>query len=135
MITGRRLKRGEALLNGIIGMGWLFGSVIRIDRSDLSISIEDGWLPVASILAGILHIQLEISVTSGDLRDFQLFGDTKFFSENWGGKKLQSQLGILLQKLRASKERDSKFQTPKNHHIQKKKLNWSLKNGTKRWKF
>lgn len=82
-------------------------------RSDLSISIEDGWLPVASILAGILHIQLEISVTSGDLRDFQLFGDTKFFSENWGGKKLQSQLGILLQKLRASKERDSKISDSK----------------------
>ncbi|XP_057871547.1 uncharacterized protein LOC131077962 isoform X2 [Cryptomeria japonica] len=72
-------------------------------RSDLSISLEDSWLPVASILVCILHIQLEISLKSGDLQDFQLFGDTSFFSENWGGKRLQNQLGILLQKLRASK--------------------------------
>ena len=31
----RRLKRGEALLNEIIRMGWSFGSVIKIDRYDL----------------------------------------------------------------------------------------------------
>ncbi|KAH9307308.1 hypothetical protein KI387_035219, partial [Taxus chinensis] len=72
-------------------------------RSNLSISPEDSWLPIASILVCILHIQLEISLKSGELQDFQLFGDASmFFSENGGGKRLQKQLGSLLQKLQAS---------------------------------
>lgn len=79
-------------------------------RSKLSISPEDSWLPIASILVGILHIQLEISLKSGELKDFQLFGDAStFFSDRSGGNKFQKQLHSMLQKLQESEiEREGK---------------------------
>lgn len=42
-------------------------------RSNLSISPEDSWLPIASILFCIVHIQLEASIRNGDVQGFQLF--------------------------------------------------------------
>ncbi|GJR12670.1 hypothetical protein Tco_0795322 [Tanacetum coccineum] len=42
-------------------------------RSKLSLSPEESWLPIASILVCILHIQLEASIKNGDLQEFQLF--------------------------------------------------------------
>ncbi|XP_057759067.1 uncharacterized protein LOC130979611 [Arachis stenosperma] len=42
-------------------------------RSNLSISPEDSWLPIASILFCIVHIQLEASIRNGDIQGFQLF--------------------------------------------------------------
>ncbi|WJX60149.1 hypothetical protein P8452_45385 [Trifolium repens] len=42
-------------------------------RSNLSISPEDSWLPIASILFCIVHIQLEASLRNGDIQGFQLF--------------------------------------------------------------
>ncbi|PWA83641.1 ATPase, AAA-type, core, P-loop containing nucleoside triphosphate hydrolase [Artemisia annua] len=42
-------------------------------RSKLSLSPEESWLPIASILLCILHIQLEASIKNGDLQEFQLF--------------------------------------------------------------
>lgn len=42
-------------------------------RSNLSISPEESWLPIASILLCIIHIQLEASIKNGDLQGFQLF--------------------------------------------------------------
>ncbi|KAM7525938.1 hypothetical protein LguiA_015840 [Lonicera macranthoides] len=42
-------------------------------RYNLSLSPEESWLPIASILLCIIHIQLEASVKNGDLQGFQLF--------------------------------------------------------------
>ncbi|KAL5214811.1 hypothetical protein ABZP36_003963 [Zizania latifolia] len=39
-------------------------------RTNLSLSPEESWLPIASIFACILHIQLEASITSGDIETF-----------------------------------------------------------------
>ncbi|KAL0446525.1 UNVERIFIED_CONTAM: hypothetical protein Slati_1780400 [Sesamum latifolium] len=44
-------------------------------RSNLSISPEESWLPIASILLCIFHIQLEASIKNGDIQGFQLFND------------------------------------------------------------
>ncbi|XP_050226358.1 uncharacterized protein LOC126676240 [Mercurialis annua] len=40
-------------------------------RSNMSLFPEDSWLPVASIIFGIIHVQLEASIKNGDLDGFQ----------------------------------------------------------------
>ncbi|KAI3986230.1 hypothetical protein MKX01_031466 [Papaver californicum] len=42
-------------------------------RTNLSLSPDESWLPIASIIFCIIHIQLEASVRNGDLQGFQLF--------------------------------------------------------------
>ncbi|CAJ1926823.1 unnamed protein product [Sphenostylis stenocarpa] len=42
-------------------------------RSNLSLSPEESWLPIASILFCIVHIQLEASIRNGDIQGFQIF--------------------------------------------------------------
>ncbi|KAL2349406.1 hypothetical protein Fmac_003406 [Flemingia macrophylla] len=42
-------------------------------RTNLSLSPEDSWLPIASILFCIVHIQLEASIRNGDIQGFQFF--------------------------------------------------------------
>ncbi|PQM41658.1 uncharacterized protein Pyn_35803 [Prunus yedoensis var. nudiflora] len=44
-------------------------------RSDLSLSPEESWLPIASIVLCIIHVQLEASIKNGDLQGFQLFSE------------------------------------------------------------
>ncbi|KAF5734353.1 hypothetical protein HS088_TW16G00802 [Tripterygium wilfordii] len=44
-------------------------------RSNLSLSPEESWLPIFSIVVCIIHIQLEASIRNGDLQSFQLFSD------------------------------------------------------------
>ncbi|XP_062186152.1 uncharacterized protein LOC133889711 [Phragmites australis] len=46
-------------------------------RTNLSLSPEDSWLPIASIFIGILHIQLEAGIRSGDIESF------KFVERAW----------------------------------------------------
>ncbi|KAL6843666.1 hypothetical protein ACP4OV_026237 [Aristida adscensionis] len=41
-------------------------------RTNLSLSPEESWLPIASIFICILHIQLEASIRSGDIESFNL---------------------------------------------------------------
>ncbi|KAL0542375.1 hypothetical protein IC582_022480 [Cucumis melo] len=43
-------------------------------RSNLSLSPEESWLPIVSILLCIIHIQLEASITNGDIQPLQIFG-------------------------------------------------------------
>ncbi|KAG9128650.1 hypothetical protein Leryth_017115 [Lithospermum erythrorhizon] len=45
-------------------------------RSNLSLSPEDSWLPIASILLGIFHVQLESSIKNGDIQGFKFFNET-----------------------------------------------------------
>ncbi|GAB4857665.1 hypothetical protein Ancab_015571 [Ancistrocladus abbreviatus] len=51
-------------------------------RSNLSLSPEESWLPIASIALCIIHVQLEASIRSGDLDGFQFFNEAaeRFFS-------------------------------------------------------
>ncbi|XP_059442261.1 uncharacterized protein LOC132174643 isoform X2 [Corylus avellana] len=42
-------------------------------RSILSLSPEENWLPIVSIVLCIIHIQLEASINNGDIQGFQLF--------------------------------------------------------------
>ncbi|KAG8496796.1 hypothetical protein CXB51_007976 [Gossypium anomalum] len=44
-------------------------------RSNFSLSPEDTWLPIASILFCIVHVQLEASIRNGDLQGFQIFSE------------------------------------------------------------
>ncbi|XP_050377876.1 uncharacterized protein LOC126795096 [Argentina anserina] len=44
-------------------------------RSNLNLSPEESWLPIASIVFCIIHIQLEASIKNGDLRGFQFFNE------------------------------------------------------------
>ncbi|XP_022849657.1 uncharacterized protein LOC111371750 isoform X2 [Olea europaea var. sylvestris] len=44
-------------------------------RSNLSLSPEDSWLPIGSILLCIIHIQLEASIKNGDIQGFQIFNE------------------------------------------------------------
>ncbi|XP_077248485.1 zinc finger matrin-type protein [Tasmannia lanceolata] len=44
-------------------------------RTNLSLSSEDSWLPIASIVICIIHIQLEASIWNGDLKTNELFGE------------------------------------------------------------
>ncbi|MBA0678164.1 hypothetical protein Goari_019524 [Gossypium aridum] len=43
--------------------------------SNFSLSPEDSWLPIASILFCIVHVQLEASIRNGDLQGFQIFSE------------------------------------------------------------
>ncbi|KFK32981.1 hypothetical protein AALP_AA6G314100 [Arabis alpina] len=44
--------------------------------SNLSISPEESWLPITSIVLGIIHVQLEASIANGDIQTLGLFSNT-----------------------------------------------------------
>ncbi|KAG9452619.1 hypothetical protein H6P81_005523 [Aristolochia fimbriata] len=44
-------------------------------RTNLSLSPEESWLPIASIVLGIIHIQLEGSIRNGDIEPLNIFGN------------------------------------------------------------
>ncbi|WCJ26617.1 hypothetical protein M5689_008422 [Euphorbia peplus] len=41
----------------------------------MSLSPEESWLPIASIVLGIIRVQIERSIKNGDLEGLQLFGE------------------------------------------------------------
>ncbi|KAL1222745.1 hypothetical protein V5N11_002436 [Cardamine amara subsp. amara] len=52
--------------------------------SNLSISPEDSWLPITSIVLGIIHVQLEASIANGDVETLGFFRNT---SKSFSSKK------------------------------------------------
>ncbi|XP_009125209.2 uncharacterized protein LOC103850243 [Brassica rapa] len=52
--------------------------------SNLSISPEESWLPITSIVLGIIHVQLEASIANGDVQTLAFFKDA---SQNFSSKK------------------------------------------------
>lgn len=56
-------------------------------RSNLSLSPEESWLPIASILFCIVHVQLEASIRNGDIEGFQLFNEAAKLFSSISGKK------------------------------------------------
>ncbi|XP_028555313.1 uncharacterized protein LOC110103366 isoform X3 [Dendrobium catenatum] len=42
-------------------------------RTNLSLSLDESWLPITGILVCIIHIQLEASIRNGDLEGFAFF--------------------------------------------------------------
>lgn len=58
-------------------------------RSNFSISPDESWLPIASIVLCIIHVQLEASIRNGDLQGFQLFSEAaKRFSSGTEKKEI-----------------------------------------------
>lgn len=51
-------------------------------RSNLSISPEDSWLPITSILLCIAHIQLEAGIKNGDIQGFPLFSNVSSITKS-----------------------------------------------------
>ncbi|XP_068635514.1 uncharacterized protein [Aristolochia californica] len=45
-------------------------------RTNLSLSPDESWLPIASIVFCIIHIQLEASIRNGDIKPLNIFGNT-----------------------------------------------------------
>ncbi|ONK56485.1 uncharacterized protein A4U43_C10F9240 [Asparagus officinalis] len=56
-------------------------------RTNLSLSPEESWLPIASIVLCIIHVQLEASMRNGDLNGIQFFGKAvNLFSPSIGSE-------------------------------------------------
>ncbi|KAK2981914.1 hypothetical protein RJ640_019134, partial [Escallonia rubra] len=59
---------------------WVFALLDTRSRryavTNLSLSPEESWLPIASIIFCIIHVQLEASIRNGDLEGFKLFNET-----------------------------------------------------------
>nr|XP_034894979.1 uncharacterized protein LOC118033946 [Populus alba] len=56
-------------------------------RSNMSLSPEESWLPIASIIFGIVHVQLEASIKNGDVHGFQSFSEAAKFLPSLTKKK------------------------------------------------
>eukprot|EP00249_Psilotum_nudum_P016734 c25964_g2_i2 orf=447-1175(+) len=70
-------------------------------RSGFSLSPDDSWLPAASLVICIIHVQLEISVNTAGQEGMEFFKDaTKFFSTKVKTQELQEQAGRFLDRLR-----------------------------------
>lgn len=48
-------------------------------RTNLSLSPDESWLPLSSIIFCIVHIQLEASIRNGDIKTNELFGEALKF--------------------------------------------------------
>ncbi|KAG0457198.1 hypothetical protein HPP92_022355 [Vanilla planifolia] len=74
-------------------------------RTNLSLSPDESWLPIASILICIIHIQLEANINSGNLQSFALFDEAvKLFSLLWEKKDPPSNGNEKLSKGRTKKK-------------------------------
>lgn len=56
-------------------------------RTNLSLSPDESWLPIASILLCIIHIQLEASIRNGDFDGFAFFNEASKLISPFTGKK------------------------------------------------
>ncbi|KAK9093852.1 hypothetical protein Scep_025321 [Stephania cephalantha] len=80
-LSAKNVEMTKFLLNA------LYGDIKRLPNSNLveckmtnlSLSPEESWLPIASIIFCIAHIQLEASIRNGDIQGFQLFNDVSRF--------------------------------------------------------
>ncbi|XP_058085060.1 uncharacterized protein LOC131232676 [Magnolia sinica] len=87
-------------------------------RTNLSLSPEESWLPIASIVFCIVHIQLEASIRNGDLKTTELFGELLKSLSPVTRKKdshIQSQQGI-------SNKRNGEEQLPSPQEEHENKL-------------
>ncbi|PIN07231.1 hypothetical protein CDL12_20199 [Handroanthus impetiginosus] len=102
-------------------------------RSNLSISPEESWLPITSILLCIVHIQLEASIRKGDLHGFEVFNvAAKYFSsitqkKSKNSRSSKEEEGKDLQNLPSAREQysseTSDLMTPQKPHQDGELLN------------
>jgi hypothetical protein len=71
-------------------------------RSGISLSPEESWLPIASVLACILHVQLDISASSEGLEDL---GISKALFTRDQVKQIKERADTLLLRLQQLAER------------------------------
>eukprot|EP00252_Welwitschia_mirabilis_P000219 TRINITY_DN10206_c0_g1_i1.p1 TRINITY_DN10206_c0_g1~~TRINITY_DN10206_c0_g1_i1.p1 ORF type:complete len:218 (-),score=37.74 TRINITY_DN10206_c0_g1_i1:335-892(-) len=84
-------------------------------NSELSLSPEDSWLPIASILACILHIQLEISIKNGELQDFQLFPGQRMLLESLRQKGMHKTFSSPFKKFQGSFKDEEGMRSREEH--------------------
>ncbi|KAL9239758.1 hypothetical protein vseg_014050 [Gypsophila vaccaria] len=83
-------------------------------RTNLSLSPDDSWLPIASIPLCILHIQLEASITSGDLVSFNFFNE---IGKRFGFINLKKDLQPnSLIKMHQQEVKPNKMKPPSSQH-------------------
>ncbi|KAG6504078.1 hypothetical protein ZIOFF_036406 [Zingiber officinale] len=90
-------------------------------RSNLSLSPEESWLPIASIFVCILHIQLEVSIKNGDVQSIKFFDEAlKPFSQMIKKRDIESK-----RHQHRPKEDDSKhMKLPSSHGLREKLKEW-----------
>ncbi|XP_010252432.1 PREDICTED: uncharacterized protein LOC104594009 [Nelumbo nucifera] len=65
-------------------------------RTNLSLSPEESWLPIAGIIFCIIHVQLEASIRNADIKGFQLFTESrKYLSPRTKSTQPEDHEGIL----------------------------------------
>ncbi|CAA0825698.1 Unknown protein [Striga hermonthica] len=75
-------------------------------RPNLSISPEESWLPIASILISIAHIQLEASIKNGDIQGFQVEKLVSSISKHSGNSKEMERRNDEIRDLAVAQDRE-----------------------------
>ncbi|XP_028798710.1 uncharacterized protein LOC114754132 isoform X2 [Neltuma alba] len=73
---GQQEEDGDSAIDGTDTRRYAVYALVYLApylRSNLSLSPEESWLPIASIIFCIIHIQLEASIRNGDIQGFQIF--------------------------------------------------------------
>ncbi|KAD5316841.1 hypothetical protein R6Q59_032064 [Mikania micrantha] len=96
-------------------------------RSNLSLSPDESWLPIASILICILHIQLEASIKNGDFQNLPLLNRKKDGSISKQEKRKDEQKLPTANDEPRNKIRD--WGIPKKHTRQVEHLDEEEENG------
>ncbi|GER41986.1 O-Glycosyl hydrolases family 17 protein [Striga asiatica] len=76
-------------------------------RPNLSISPEESWLPIASILICIAHIQLEASIKNGDIQGFQVEKLVSSISKHSGNSKERERRNDEIRDWGAAQDREN----------------------------
>ncbi|WOL05677.1 hypothetical protein Cni_G14406 [Canna indica] len=93
-------------------------------RTNLSLSPEDSWLPIASILVCILHIQLEVSIKNGDVKGIQFFNEaSNLLSTMIRNREMESDIPHES----SHKERSKRnMELPSSHGLRDKVREWGI---------
>ncbi|XP_002979096.2 uncharacterized protein LOC9659601 [Selaginella moellendorffii] len=84
-------------------------------KSGMSLSTDDSWLPLASVLACILHVQLEIAVNNQSLEEAQIKENiTRMLFEKTRIKELRDRGTGLLSRLQNLAEQSAHAEKPED---------------------
>ncbi|KAJ0968404.1 hypothetical protein J5N97_025321 [Dioscorea zingiberensis] len=90
-------------------------------RTNLSLSPDESWLPIASIVFCILHVQLEASIQNEDIKGFQFFYEIRQML--FGRTKKKENFFETSQKF-TKKTREEKDELPSAHEQTNKSHDW-----------
>lgn len=87
---------------------YLFYAIVYLApyvRNGFSLSPDDSWLPIASLLACIVHVQLDISLSTGSLQNEFLRDATNQLSEKVRPQELQEQFNKFMERIQKLAEK------------------------------